>query len=233
DSFDADIASEEIAPEEMVPEEAVLDVPNADDQDIAMRESQQQTVDSAEQLDSVDQADNQIPAGAPGAALQALQSGIALGPRAVTEENPDSPGSLLRNRRMRNRRRRREENNPEPAAIPERPVNNNRLAVPNTSIPLGSGASSTVFSPPTGGAGAPPAPPSRAQALGLYYRVFVEASDPFVQDRVREVVPDAFRTRFEGRMMMQVGAFPTEEEAEERRDLLEDNNFDVRVEYIR
>ncbi|MEL6471830.1 MAG: DUF1565 domain-containing protein [Cyanobacteria bacterium J06623_4] len=239
DSFDTDveleeIAPEEIAPEEIEPEEGVLEVPDTGGQDLAMIDSQQPTVDSTEQLDSVDQANDPIPAGAPGAALQALQSGVALGPRAVTEENPDSPGSLLRNRRMRNRRRRRrEENNPEPAAIPERPVNNNRLAVPNTSIPLGSGTSSTVFSPPTGGAGAPPAPPSRAQALGLYYRVFVEASDPFVQDRVREVVPDAFRTRFEGRMMMQVGAFPTEEEAEERRELLEDNNFDVRVEYIR
>ena len=69
--------------------------------------------------------------------------------------------------------------------------------------------------------------------MGLYYRVFVEAGDPFVQDSVREVVPDAFRTRFEGRTKMQVGAFPTEGEAEERRRLLERNNFDVRVEYIR
>ncbi|MEO0769430.1 MAG: DUF1565 domain-containing protein [Cyanobacteria bacterium J06649_4] len=169
-----------------------------------------------------------LPAGTSGAALQALQSGLALGPRAVTEENPDSPGALLRNRR-----RRREENIRPTEARPALPVNNNRLAVPNTSIPLGSGSSATIFSPPTGGSGAPPAPPSRAQALGLYYRVFVEASDPFEQDEVREVVPDAFRTRFEGRTVMQVGAFPTEREAEERRELLEDNNFDVRVEYIR
>mgnify|MGYP001791435344 CR=1 FL=1 len=169
----------------------------------------------------------QIPAGAPGAALQSLQSGLALGPRAVTEDNPES-GSLIRNRR-----RRRRESTPEPAVRPSVPVNNNRLAVPNTSIPLGSGGSSTVFSPPNGGAGAPPAPPSRAQALGLYYRVFVEASDPFMQDSVRDVVPDAFRTRYEGRAMMQVGAFPTEGEAEDRRRLLERNNFDVRVEYIR
>ncbi|MEO1621360.1 MAG: DUF1565 domain-containing protein [Cyanobacteria bacterium J06632_3] len=169
-----------------------------------------------------------LPAGSPGAALQALQSGLAIRPRAVTEENPDSPGSLLRNRR-----RRREENIRPTEARPALPRNNNRLAVPNTSIPIGSGSSATIFSPPTAGGGAPPAPPSRAQALGLYYRVFVEASDPFEQDSVREVVPDAFRTRFEGRTVMQVGAFPTEREAEERRELLEDNNFDVRVEYIR
>lgn len=171
--------------------------------------------------------DGQIPAGAPGSALQALQSGIALGPRAVTGENPDTP-RLIRNRRPERRQ-------PERTSDPEHrsPVNNNRLAVPNSSIPLGSGGSSTVFSPPNGGAGAPPAPPSRAQALGLYYRVFVEASDPFMQDSVREVIPDAFRTRFEGRTVMQVGAFPTEDEAEARRRILEDNNFNVRVEYIR
>lgn len=216
-------------------DEAVVGIQDAGGQDIALRDNQLQSAESSEQIESseqvetVEQVEGQIPAGAPGAALQALRSGIALGPRAVTEENPDSPGSLLRNRR----RRRREENDLEPEVIPERPINNNRLAVPNTSIPLGSGGSNTVFSPPTGGPSAPPSPPSRAQALGLYYRVFVEASDPFVQDRIREVVPDAFRTRFDGRMMMQVGAFPTEQEAEERRELLEENNFDVRVEYIR
>ncbi|MEL6551864.1 MAG: DUF1565 domain-containing protein [Cyanobacteria bacterium J06621_11] len=173
----------------------------------------------------------QLPAGAPGSALQALQSGLALGPRAVTGENPDA-GSLIRNRRRRRPAETESELEGRPAPPMNNPVNNNRLAVPNTAIPIGSG-SSTVFSPPSGGAGAPPAPPSRAQALGLYYRVFVEASDPFVQDEVREVIPDAFRTRFEGRTVMQVGAFPTEDEAEERKDILEDNNFNVRVEYIR
>ena len=176
--------------------------------------------------------------GAPGSALSALRAGIAstvaLVPRAVSGENPDSP--LIR-------RRRNTRDEPEPArnispadeaplqpVLP--PINNNRLAVPSSSIPLGSG-SSAAFSAPRAGAGAAPAPTSRAQALGLYYRVFVEASDPFMQDEVRTVVPDAFRTQFEGRTMMQVGAFPTEDEANDRRRLLEDNNLDARVEYIR
>ncbi|PZO22325.1 MAG: hypothetical protein DCF25_03180 [Leptolyngbya foveolarum] len=183
-----------------------------------------------------------IPAGAPGSALAALQSGlagrslsplVALGPRAVTGENPDSPVLPARNERDRPIR---EESEAPEEAEPEisRPFNNNRLAVPSSAIPIGSGGSSTVFSPPSGGGmGSPPAPPSRAQSLGLYYRVFVEASDPFVQDDVKEVVSDAFRTQFDGRTMMQVGAFPTEEEAEERQQLLEQNNFDAQVEYIR
>ena len=165
--------------------------------------------------------------GAPGAALDALQSGLALGGRAANDGNTNSPSRVLRNRR------RRPEPVPESEVRSAPPVNNNRLAVPNSEIPLGSGSSATIFSAPRSGAGAPPAPPSRAQALGLYYRVFVEATDPFLQDEVKEVVPDAFRTRFEGRTVMQVGAFPTEGEAEDRRRLLEDNDFDVQVEYIR
>lgn len=111
-------------------------------------------------------------------------------------------------------------------------ANDNRLAVPDDSIPVGSGSSNVIFSPPTN-SGGPPAPTSRAQNLGLYYRVLVETSDPFVQDDIRSVIPDAFRTQFEGRAMMQVGAFPTEEEAEARRRLLEENNYEVLVEYIR
>ncbi len=177
--------------------------------------------------------------GAPGSALAALSAGVGSEPKA--ERDSDTPGSLLLNLR----RRRREDQNATQEAVPSSPsigrprpavsppTNNNRLAVPSSFIPVGSGSSSIIFSPPSGGAGGPPAPPSRAQALGLYYRVFVEASDPFVQDEIRSVVPDAFRTRFEGRTMMQVGAFPTEGEAEARRRLLEENNYTALVEYIR
>ncbi len=187
-----------------------------------------------------DESPREILPGAPGAALAALTAGAGSEPKAGRDSA--SPGSMLLNLR---RRRQEEQNTTQEASpssmpsdrpaisTPNVPINNNRLAVPGSSIPVGSGSSSTVFSPPSGGAGSPPAPPSRAQALGLYYRVFVEASDPFVQDEIRSVVPDAFRTRFEGRAMMQVGAFPTEEEAEDRRRLLEENNYDALVEYIR
>ncbi|MEL6351322.1 MAG: DUF1565 domain-containing protein [Cyanobacteria bacterium J06627_28] len=174
----------------------------------------------------------QLPAGSPGAALQALNQGLEV---ASLDRDSDAPGSLLLNRRRRRREQTTtvEPRQPPAASQPAPIINNNRLAVPSSSIPLGSGQSATIFSPPNGGAGAPPAPPSRAQALGLYYRVFVEASDPFVQDDIRAVVPDAFRTRYQGRAVMQVGAFPTEGEAEDRRRLLEANGFSVQVEYIR
>ncbi len=203
-----------------------------------------QSVEVADNFQPVVAADS-VPfeAGAPGSALAALRAGlasegstdVALGPRAVTGENPDSPVIRPRSRRREpeGTPERAPERTPEPSVRPSAPINNNRLAVPSASIPLGSGSSSTIFAPPSGGVGSPPAPPSRAQALGLYYRVFVDAADPFMQDEVKAVVPDAFRTRFEGRAVMQVGAFPTEDEAEDRRRLLEDRNLDAQVEYIR
>ncbi len=215
--------------------------PDPEGQSIPVTVFPSQSIEIADNFDpgvEADESEVSPNAGAPGSALAALRSGLsggstadmAIRPRAVTGENPDSP--ILR---PRIRRQSEPENTPEPepSVRPSAPINNNRLAVPNTSIPVGSGSSSTIFAPPTGGVGGPPAPPSRAQALGLYYRVFVDASDPFMQDEVKSVVPDSFRTRFEGRTVMQVGAFPTEDEAEDRQRLLEDNGLDARVEYIR
>ncbi|MEM6451532.1 MAG: DUF1565 domain-containing protein [Cyanobacteria bacterium P01_D01_bin.105] len=186
---------------------------------------------------------NGLSAGAPGAALAALQSGIALVPRAVSGENPDEPPILRRRReRLRRENENRNENGTGPDSIrrpsapvtPLPPVNNNRVSVPSSSIPLGSGGrSNTVFSPPTGGVGGPPIPPTRAQALGLYYRVFVETGDPVEQDEVRALIRDAFRTQLDGRAAMQVGAFPTEEEAIDRQRILEENGFNAQIEYIR
>ena len=162
-------------------------------------------------------ADDYPPAGAPGSALAALRSGLApetllasrasdssaIRPRVLSQPESEPPSD------------RSSEPISEPSVNPAPVVNHNRLSVPSSSIPLGSGASA-VFAPPEGGVvgslsqggmGSPPAPPSRAQALGLYYRVFAEATDPVIQDEVKDIVPDAFRTQFEGRTVMQVGAF--------------------------
>lgn len=191
-------------------------------------------------------ANNYPAAGAPGSALATLRSGITS---EVLLASRASDSSAIRPRVLRSQPESEPESESlpepisEPSVNPAPSVNRNRLAVPGSSIPLGSGASA-VFSPPQGGGGggvsslyqggmgSPPAPSSRAQALGLYYRVFAEASDPLSQDEVKEIVPDAFRTQFEGRTVMQVGAFPTEDEAKDRQQLLKDHNIDVRVEYI-
>ncbi len=214
--------------------------PVSSPQRLASEPNVEVSIDVNVEADAVAES-NQIPDGAPGAALQALRSGMmptALpassqliardipGPRLLTDDqdpNNSVPSDLPSAPPL----------TPSQLPITSIPVNVNRLAVPNASIPLGNGESNTAFlasSNSIGGGGR--SFPSRAQALGLYYRVFVETSDPFVQDEVRAVVPDAFRTNFDGQMVMQVGAFPTEDEAQARKQLLEDSNFNVRVEYI-
>jgi parallel beta-helix repeat protein len=122
------------------------------------------------------------------------------------------------------------------ARLPDLPTltaNTNRLQVPNSTIPLGSGSGANLnlaaLALPDGSS--PPPPPSRAAVLGLHYRVFVEGSDESTQAKLRTLVPDAFRTRYEGRMVMQAGAFPDQATAEERVQLLLDNGLEARLEY--
>ncbi|HEY9737150.1 MAG TPA: DUF1565 domain-containing protein, partial [Trichocoleus sp.] len=83
------------------------------------------------------------------------------------------------------------------------------LQVPGPDIPMGSGGSlPNVLLSQGGSQSGPPAPPSRSATLGLHYKVLVPAVDGATQDRVRAVVPDAFRVRVNGEVMMQAGAFP-------------------------
>ncbi|MEO1592878.1 MAG: DUF1565 domain-containing protein [Cyanobacteria bacterium J06632_22] len=121
---------------------------------------------------------------------------------------------------------------PTPAqSIPRSSNPGNRLSVPGANIPVGSGGSNQ-FSPPANVAGGPPAPPSRASALGLTYRVFVDPRTAADRDRIRQLVPDAFRTQLDGRPMMQVGAYADEATAQARQQLLLDHGIDARVEYL-
>ncbi|MGL5194195.1 MAG: DUF1565 domain-containing protein [Chroococcales cyanobacterium] len=119
---------------------------------------------------------------------------------------------------------------PAPApAIGNRPGDTlpNLLPVPNATPPLGNGGGGVpVVGAPSGGPGnGPPSPPSRASALGLRYRVIVNATSSSDQARVRRVVSDAFRTRINGRMVMQVGAFATQDKVDEMMQLLQRNGL--------
>jgi parallel beta-helix repeat protein len=95
----------------------------------------------------------------------------------------------------------------------------NLLPVPGPDAPLGN-----IGDMPTvniyrnirqGDRSNPPVPPSRTSALGFRYRVIVDADDVGVQANVRSLVPDAFRSSFQGRTVMQVGAFTEREKADE------------------
>ncbi|MDJ0706916.1 MAG: DUF1565 domain-containing protein [Leptolyngbyaceae cyanobacterium MO_188.B28] len=110
-----------------------------------------------------------------------------------------------------------------------------RLQVPSSEIPIGSssGLPTISVSRAPADSDAPPEPPSRASTLGLYYRVIVVAEDKATQDEVRSLVPDAFRTRLDGRIVMQVGAYEDQATADEQANRLIRNGLDAEVKFIR
>lgn len=101
------------------------------------------------------------------------------------------------------------------------------LQVPEARIPIGSGGVQSIAGlPPSDG---PPAPPSRAAALGLRYRVLVEAPNAESQRALRAIVTDAFRVRVDGRTMMQAGAYPDRETADAQVVALRSQGFEARI----
>ena len=129
------------------------------------------------------------------------------------------------------------------SSLPEIPVNraaapsaSGRLQVPSSDIPIGSASGLPTISVSRAAAGfseGPPAPPSRANTLGLYYRVIVAAEDEATQDQVRSLVPDAFRTQFDGQIVMQVGAYEDQAAADEQANRLIRNGLAAEVKFIR
>jgi len=114
--------------------------------------------------------------------------------------------------------------------------NNQLLPVPNIQqAPIGNVGSlpvltvSRTFQDTADG---PPRPPSRAEVLGLGYRVLVDVIQPQEQDRVKNIVPDAFRTIANGKTVMQVGAFRDRTEADDLVQLLQDSGMPARLEIL-
>ena len=99
--------------------------------------------------------------------------------------------------------------------------------------------------PPLGNAGRrrwlPPSPSSAGSnftntptyAFFPIYRVIVPASNPSLQDKVRSLVPNALRTRWKGRTVMQAGLFEDRASAEAIRLLLNDHNLKARIVPVR
>ena len=67
-------------------------------------------------------------------------------------------------------------------------------------------------------------------ALSLRYRVVVEAHSDSEQNQVRSLVPGAFRTFSNGRVLMQVGAFSDRAKADEIRRLLSSKGLRATIE---
>ena len=67
-------------------------------------------------------------------------------------------------------------------------------------------------------------------ALSLRYRVVVEAHSDKEQSQVRSLVPGAFRTFSNGRVLMQVGAFSDRAKADEIQRLLSSKGLRATIE---
>ncbi|HIK40351.1 DUF1565 domain-containing protein [Thermoleptolyngbya sp. M55_K2018_002] len=122
-----------------------------------------------------------------------------------------------------------------PVAVPPAPpyTQYTLLPVPDPNAPIGN--VSGVPSVPVSGARPRPTTPvaSRASELGLRYRVVVPAASAAVQDRVLSVFPGAFLT-YDRRqsVVMQVGAFNSEANAQEVIDILRQNGVRAQIERV-
>jgi cell division protein FtsN len=66
--------------------------------------------------------------------------------------------------------------------------------------------------------------------LELRYRVVVPVDDETAQVQVRSLVPDAFRTVHNGRVMMQVGAYSDRIKAEEMQQMITSKGLQATIE---
>lgn len=120
---------------------------------------------------------------------------------------------------------------PVPApANPNRTVTAVPLAVPSDQIPIGNSGSGlpsiTINATPGNTASSAANPPSNlAAALGYNYRLLVYLDQSGVEATVRSLVPDAFRTRVNGQLMMQAGLFYDRVEAEALQQQLAQRNL--------
>ncbi|AFZ44726.1 protein of unknown function DUF1565 [Halothece sp. PCC 7418] len=93
----------------------------------------------------------------------------------------------------------------------------NALPVPSGNIPSGN-----PFRP-----GA--SPQERVRAVGGQYRVVVEIRQASDKTRVKQIVPDAFTSRYQGRAVMQVGIFRDRANVDEIQQQLQQAGLNVRV----
>ncbi|MEG4202531.1 DUF1565 domain-containing protein [Microcoleus sp. Pol7_A1] len=109
-----------------------------------------------------------------------------------------------------------------------------RLPVPGRNIPLGRGG---YVPAALGGNSLPDSDNSPSfdlpSALGLRYRVVVDTNSSGDLQKMKSLVPGAFRSFSSGRSVMQAGAFREREKAEELLQMLSANGLNARIEDIK
>lgn len=83
--------------------------------------------------------------------------------------------------------------------------------------------------PPVFTSGTPQPASPLASALGFSYRVVVTSTEPEAQRRIREIVPDAFRTVLNGQVVMQAGLFRDRPSADQMLQRLSSANLPASV----
>jgi parallel beta-helix repeat protein len=123
-----------------------------------------------------------------------------------------------------------------PVLEPAQVLTSELLPVPNSNIPIGNSRNlprvNTPRSTATSSDASPPLPPTRATALGLRYRVVVEADNASKQANVRSLIPGAFRTVSKGRVYMQLGAFSDRAKADEMLQLAKSKGLSATIEEL-
>ena len=79
---------------------------------------------------------------------------------------------------------------------------------------------------------ATPQEPSPETAPEGRYRVLVAATTDDQQTLVRSLIPEAFRTSYNGQLMMQVGLFSSRENAQQILNLLQEQGLTVTIETL-
>lgn len=75
----------------------------------------------------------------------------------------------------------------------------------------------------------PPAVQRPSEGETFQYRLIVVGSSDFLLRQVRQIIPDAFRTRIDGRQVIQAGLFVERQEAEDVREKLDGIDAETRL----
>lgn len=113
------------------------------------------------------------------------------------------------------------------------PGSSHLLPVPSSNIPIGNTGGMPKVRVPQAAqerSDTPPLPPSQASLMGIRYRVVVAPENDNQRLQVSQLVPDAFPSAYQGRSVMQVGAFGERGKADQLIEMLSSQGLKAMME---